>query len=358
MKIFDFGAVQKTMDYKDMKSILSKICLLLIVFPVFSIISFSQEKFDIVSFKTPASWQKEIKPNAVRFGKEDVSKGTFCLMMLFKSVAADEDSKKNFQTSWQAIVKGSLAKVSDPQLQPTATENGWNVESGMAQYENDGAKGVAMLVSATGGGKSVNLLILTNTDAYQAETATFIESLVLPKVETQKETPVSQTNESNQRLIGKWQRAGSIAPKYGDPVSSGMAGSIKSRYEFKTDGSYVFTQRVFGMSNSKIIIVKENGTYKIDGNKITIAPKKSLIESYAKSGGGNTLGQRLSSENRPLETVAYQFTFHYFSGIKEWNLVLQADSPTQRDGEFSSLKVFENAWYFDQKYTDEDLTAP
>lgn len=339
---------------------MKKLALLIFILTNFICVSFAQtaEKFDIITFKTPKGWQKEAKSSAIQFGTEDAAKGTFCLMMLFKSLPAGEDSKKNFQASWQTIVKETLAKVNEPQLQPTATENGWNVESGMAQYENDGTKGLAMLVSATGGGKVVNLLILTNSDAYQTEIMSFIESLVLPKVEIQKQTPVAQTNESNQSLIGKWQRSGSISPKYGDPVSTSMAGSIKSRYEFKTDGSYVFTQRVFGMSNTKIIIVKENGTYKIDGNKITIAPKKSSVESYSKSDGGDTLGRRLSSENRPLETVIYRFAFHYFSGIKEWNLVLQADSPTQRDGQFSNNKSFENAYYFDQKYTDEDLTAP
>jgi starvation-inducible outer membrane lipoprotein len=71
----------------------------------------------------------------------------------------------------------------------------------------------------------------------------------------------------------------------------------------------------------------------------------------------DALGAVASSQNRKLETVAYRLTFHYFSGIQEWNLVLQADSPTQRDGQFSNNKLFENAWYFDQKYTDTDLTA-
>jgi hypothetical protein len=34
-----------------------------------------------------------------------------------------------------------------------------------------------------------------------------------------------------------------------------------------------------------------------------------------------------------------------------------ANSPTQRDGPFSNNKTFENAWYYDQKYIDADLTA-
>ncbi len=168
---------------------------ILLILPIFSVVSFAQEKFDIVSFKTPAGWQKDVKPNAVQFATENASKGTFCLMMLFKSVSVDGDSKKNFQTSWQAIVKDTLAKVSEPELQPTATENSWNVESGIAQYENESTKGFAMLVSASGGGKVVNLLILSNTDAYQTEVLTFIESLVLPKISSvSSENSVQATN--------------------------------------------------------------------------------------------------------------------------------------------------------------------
>jgi hypothetical protein len=44
--------------------------------------------------------------------------------------------------------------------------------------------------------------------------------------------------------------------------------------------------------------------------------------------------------------VTYRFTKHYFSGIQLWNLVLKADSATDRDGPFSNNKLFENAWYY------------
>jgi hypothetical protein len=44
--------------------------------------------------------------------------------------------------------------------------------------------------------------------------------------------------------------------------------------------------------------------------------------------------------------VTYQFTKHYFSGIQVWNLVLQAQKATERDGPFSSNTTFPNAWYY------------
>lgn len=112
------------------------------------------------------------------------------------------------------------------------------------------------------------------------------------------------------------------------------------------------------MTYQHIIIVKENGTYTVNGNQLTIVPAKSIIQSYTKKNNVDELGSLVKSQNRTLEIVTYNYQFHYFSGIQEWNLVLQSSKPTQRDGNFSNNTTFSNAWYYDQKYTDTDLTSP
>jgi hypothetical protein len=93
------------------------------------------------------------------------------------------------------------------------------------------------------------------------------------------------------------------------------------------------------------------------GDKLMVTPVKSTIASYKKAGGVDAIGALVRSQNRDLETAMYKFTFHFFEGIQEWNLVLLADAPTQRDGPFSNNTTFQNAWYFDQKFTDGDLTS-
>jgi len=100
------------------------------------------------------------------------------------------------------------------------------------------------------------------------------------------------------------------------------------------------------MSFDKLLLVKENGSYQISGNTITISPKKSVIEAWSKRNGADNWGTLLTTQNRPLETITYRFTKHYFSGIQVWNLVLQADRHTQRDGPFSNNTTFNNAWYY------------
>ena len=223
-------------------------------------------------------------------------------------------------------------------------------------------KGAAVLTTLTGGGKMVSVLVLTNSESLATEAEAVIDSIKLPPIKTEgpsstvpAATPANTGDAA--KLIGRWQRSGSGHPSYADPVSWGTAGYTTSRYEFKADGTYVYTERSFRMMMQNIIVVKENGKYAVSGSTLTITPLKSTIASYKKDGGVDALGPLVKSQNRDLETVAYRFNFHYFEGIQEWNLVLQADKTTQRDGPFSNNKSFENAWYFDQKYTDKDLTA-
>ncbi len=144
------------------------------------------EKFDIISFKTPKGWQKEINKNAVQFGVDDTATGGTCLITMFKPLPGSNDSRVNFESAWEKIVKETISVSGAPQMQSPMSENGWTAESGLAQYESDGKKGLVLLVTITGQSKMVNILILTNTDKFQSEIAAFLESVDLPKVEAAK----------------------------------------------------------------------------------------------------------------------------------------------------------------------------
>jgi len=164
---------------------------LLSVFLTIPTIGQSNESFDILKFSSPKGWQKEAGKDSIQLGIEDAN-GNLCLLTIFKSVPATENSKENFLLAWESLVKSLVTVKAAPQMQPPASENGWISESGFAQYESDGKKGVVLLVTASGGGKMINLVGLMNTDAYQQEIATFLDSIVLPKVEPAKTTPTGQ----------------------------------------------------------------------------------------------------------------------------------------------------------------------
>jgi hypothetical protein len=155
--------------------------------------------------------------------------------------------------------------------------------------------------------------------------------------------------ETNAGILGTWSAGSSGAVRsddYKNPYSANGYGYGKAQYTFNADGTYEFVSKTFRMTFDKILLVKERGTYQISGNQITIIPRTSVIEAWSKRDGTDKWGRLLTSQSRPLEKVTYQFTRHYFSGIQVWNLVLQAQSPTERDGPFSSNTTFTNAWYY------------
>jgi hypothetical protein len=304
----------------------------------------SAESFDISTFQPPKGWSKQVGSDAVQFSIED--KAAFGVVILYKSVPGLGSPKENFDAAWTALVKDMMTVATAPEMSPAESRGGWQIVGGYAPFEKDGQKGVALLYTATGDGRMVNALVLTNTQAYEAVLTAFLQSISFKKSVTAA-APAQPTNAApNTLLVGTWGQNLGAHMTYGDPVAAGMAGYSKDQYTFNSDGSYTFVSKTFRMAYDKIILVVENGTYQINGDTLSIRPQKSVIQSWSKLNGGDGWGRLLTTQPRKLEPVNYKFTKHYFSGIDEWNLVLQADQPTERDGPFSTFKLFPNAWYY------------
>ncbi|MGH9946580.1 MAG: hypothetical protein ACRD6X_05210 [Pyrinomonadaceae bacterium] len=135
--------------------------------------------------------------SGVQMGTED-AKGGLCLITMLKPLPGSNDSKVNFESAWESIVKDTVTVKSAPQMRPSATENGWTAESGFAQYESDGKKGIVLLVTITGDKKMVNIFILTNTDAYESEVSAFLESVNLPKITVANSSSNNQSSNNSQ----------------------------------------------------------------------------------------------------------------------------------------------------------------
>lgn len=173
------------------KTISMKKTLFLIVWVLsLSTSSFAQpsETFDIAAFQPPKGWNKQAGPDSVQFAIED--KGNYCLIMLFKSVPGLSSPKENFDAAWSTIVKEAVTVSSAPQMFPADTKGEWQVAGGFAPFEKNGEKGVAVLYTATGFGKMVNALVLTNTQAYEAATTAFLGSISFKKPAGASQPPI------------------------------------------------------------------------------------------------------------------------------------------------------------------------
>jgi len=324
---------------------------------VYSSLSLAQspQTFDITSYKLPAGWQEQRDQNSVLIATEDRTDQTFCLITLIKSMPSLDTPQKSFDASWETVVKESVTVTSSPQMIPAENKGGWQALSGYAPFEKNGEKGVAVLLNISGYGNMVNVLILTNTQKHEAKITAFLESISLKAPERNAVQPNAARQESDggTDIVGTWGASSSGQSNF--EATHGLSGYISRQYTFSANGTYEFLIKTFTYTSDKLLFTKETGTYQLSGNSLTISPQKTVMQVWSRAivtgsdgrkSQGDKWGQLLSSQNKPLEKVIYQVTKHYFSGIQEWNLVLQSSQPTERDGPFTTAAGFSNSWLY------------
>jgi hypothetical protein len=170
--------------------------IVIICFLSSSISSLAQtsETFDITTFQPPKGWHKQASQNSIQFSTEDKASGAYCLITLFKSLPGTNNSSENFDLAWRMVVKEMVKVSTAPQMASPGNENGWEIQSGVAPFQKDGNQGLAMLVTASGFGKMVNVLVLTNTQAYEPNITAFLGSISLKK--PVGETPTSPAKQA------------------------------------------------------------------------------------------------------------------------------------------------------------------
>jgi len=305
------------------------------------------ESFDIATFRPPAGWTKQAKDNGLILTTSDKQRNTFAMIVLYRSDLSSGDAKRDFEADWQQFVAGAFAVKDRPQMEPQKQADGWTVTTGGSTFEGDLGTSAVILSTYSGFSRKFSAAAIFNHQDYVAAIDAFASSIVLTRPAPNAPAPTAAASVDDS-ILGTWGSNVGASMTYGDPVAAGMAGYTKSQYTLSTDGTYVFNSKTFRMGYDKIILVRENGTYRISGNTISIKPQNSVIQAWSKLNGGDSWGRLLSTQPRKLEPVTYKYTKHYFSGIQEWNLVLQADTPTERDGPFSTFTAFPNAWYYKQ----------
>jgi len=308
-----------------------------------------KETFDLVTYSVPQGWQKEVKPNSsTSFTITNQQKKSYCQIIVMMSTESKGGIKEDFESEWQGLIVKSYKVTDSPQITESTSENGWTVKAGVAQFSFNNENALAMLTTMSGYKKTVSVVTVTNSQDYVPFIQSFLGSVEMKVPDTNSNT-TTENNISGPSIIGTWGIAKSGGAKYDDyknPYAVNNYGYINSQYTFNENGTYTFYTKTFKMVFDKILLTRESGTYKVNGNQITIIPGKSIIEAWSKKDGVDEWGKLLSTQNRKLEKVTYQFTKHYFSGIQEWNLVLQAAAPTERDGPYSGNLTFQNSWLY------------
>ncbi len=313
-----------------------------------SSLSQTTESFDIATFEAPNGWQRQDKGGVMILNTSDTQKGTYAMIMLFGSGTSTGNAKSDFDDDWAEFIAGQLEIKGKPAAEPVEKKDGWDVISGGTAFENDLGPAAVLMSTYSGFGKTFSAAAIFNSQDHLLAIEAFAASIKLKKTAVASQ-PVPVNNDNNASILGTWGASASGQQMYDDYKNAyaiNNYGYPSRQYTFNDNGTYSYVSKTFRMTFDKLLLVKENGTYQISGSNITISPQKSVIQSWSKKDGTDKWGKLLTTQNRPLEKATYQLTKHYFSGIQLWNLVLQADKATERDGPFSTNTTFANAWYY------------
>ena len=307
------------------------------------------ETYDLITLDVPKGWGREMHDNRLDLIRVNKKSGAWCGTVLYKAIDSTGSPEADFTRDWK-VLAFDLLKAADERPQTKSSElDGWKVISASSTFSHNGSNAIVLLTNLTGYGKSVSLVSMTNTQELLADIDKLLQSvrMVKPAATITSTNSSVKANGSNEQITGMWiKKSGGASPGYGNTASWNNAGYSANEYIFKNDGTYEFYSKTFRMALPEMYLIKENGVYTVDNNKLTITPSSSTIESWSKKDNTDKWGERLSSNSRKLEKTTYTFTKHYFTGIQEWNLVLQTNNRTDRDGPFGSNPTFQDAYYY------------
>lgn len=327
-----------------MKPILS---ILLFILSAHSLLA-QKETFDVATFTVPSGWKKTNNTTTVvGYTITNNERGTYCQIGIYASFTSKGSVQADFESEWQDLIVKSYKPTTKPELQPAVSENGWDVQSGVAAFEFSGAQSVAMLVTATSHGRCMSIVVLTNTEDYQTEIQNFIESIDLKKIEVSSQpidtNPVNH-NQNNLSILGTWTKSSNDLSDW--RIKNAVMDLIQRQYTLNDNGTYTFFKKTYDPLLEKMFLGKESGTYQINDNRLTIIPQKSVLEAWSKNNNSSQWGSFLTTQNVALEKVTYQFTKEYISENEEWKLILQVTTPTNRDGAVTNSSYYSNAYYY------------
>lgn len=322
--------------------------------------SAQKETYDIISYSVPKSWKKEILENALQLSAVDNKTGEYIAVVVVKSTASNLSANENFTDHWTKLVKSTVAVAEDPAMQAPAKDKDWDIVSGQANYTDGSAKGIVTQITATGYGKVISLVAMTNTDKFRNDLEQFFNSLELTELTTTPTTSEpTPSADGNTTIVGLWTYY--IVETNGGYYANGIyvtnytAGYFRKEYTFYADGTYRFLEKDWSVNMKDIFFAYETGTWKVAGNKLTIKPSNGKNESWSKSASNRTneWGSLVKATERKLETITYTYDLHYYEGSKETSLLLYYNKDTERDGTLSSKNDKGYYWSFSPRTGDK-----
>jgi len=318
---------------------MKKICCFFLFYVSVATAIAQKETFDIVTYTPPKGWQKEVNGSAIVYTFIDKKDKSWCRVAIYKSTASKGNIENDFDSEWDILVAKQYQTTEPPSGTDTSEAEGWKIKSGAGKFIFNAKESLVLLTNFSGFGVCISIVAITPGQRYLKDIEGLIGSLELKKPETTNASLEMQgvNNENagvpnnNQRnnsfIIGSWGKSNGVSQLYN---RFGSYSYNKQQYTFDANGSYIFLSKNYGDDYAETILIKETGSYTINGDLLTIVPKTSVIESWSKKKGSDNWGQLKSNQKRPLEIATYQVK------TEGKNLILSTSKETTRDGRFNN----------------------
>lgn len=326
-----------------MRTILSSLFILLAITSIAQI-----ETFDIATYTPPANWKKEVKETFVTYTEIKQNSGAFCVLAVYSSKNSSGTIETDFASDWQELVmKPFNVTEKNPATEKQTTPQKFEVIAAASPINFNGATAYVILTTFTGFGKTTSVLATLNDQPYLSVIDNFLQTLSLDTTIIETSAPAIQ-NASLPSITGKWAKSASSPSRYvnGKINNTAYNGYYKGQYDFKTDGTYVFTGESYNGLN-EFGLIDEKGKYVVKGQRIIITPASSKMRVT------DLNGKLKKSQNLPVIARTYIWQLHYFEGIQEYNLVLTSTKENIIDGGFSSNSLFPSSFLYSVKYKPE-----
>lgn len=310
-----------------------------------------KQVYDIASYDAPAEWKAEKSESFISYTKTDGE--NFCQIAIYKHRTSKGSIEADFDSEWKEVVAQSRT-VSEPEKTKPQSAEGWTVMAGTGMWKFNGANVASILTVYSNDKVCMSVLCNTTAQPYLKNLQDLLGSLTLDASKVPDKA--TTTTSGGGSVVGLWVDYINEVSGYANGYPQYTAGYNRREYLFNADGTYVFRLKNWSVLQKDILFAYEVGTYKVSGDKITIAAKQGSAAWWGKAKDGSTKGWGTltkASEYRS-ETVTYTFDLHYFEGQNESHLILKNPGSTQRDrGTGGDGKV--NQWSYSPRELSKSL---
>ena len=138
----------------------------------------AKEAFDIARFVAPPRWQRLQSPGLLTL-QAPAAPGSSAQVFLFPSEPAQASPEENFQAAWRKLLAAPLGGLAPARTSAETTPEGWTAVTGVAPYTKQGGSWRAILLTATGHGRAISVVVHLLGTAHDGEVDAFFKDLDL-----------------------------------------------------------------------------------------------------------------------------------------------------------------------------------